>query len=169
MKLLLREPLLHFLVGGALLFVLYGMVSDDPAYAPDRLVVDEARIDGLAGNFQRTWMRPPSRDELDNLVQEFVNEEVLYREALALGLDRDDMVIRRRMRQKMEFLHSDLAEVKKPSEADLAAYLSGNHERFQEQARVSFRHVYVNPDVGPPAPRDRAKDILQTLQAGLAG
>jgi len=165
MRHLLREPLLHFLVGGALLFVLYGMVADDPAYAPDRIVVDEARVMSLAGGFQRTWMRLPSSDELDELVREFINEEILYREALALGLDRDDSVIRRRMRQKMEFLHADLAEIEKPSEADLVAFLSANPERFAQQARVSFRQVYVNPDTGPRAPRDRANDILETLRA----
>ena len=109
MRRLLREPLLHFLVGGALIFVLYRSVADDPAFVPDRIVIGEERVASLAATFQRTWLRPPTRLELDGLVQEFVDEEILYREGLALGLDRDDLVIRRRLRQKMEFLHLDHA------------------------------------------------------------
>ena len=166
MRRLLREPLLHFLVGGALLFVLYGIVADEPAFAPDRIVVDEKRVASLAATFQRTWLRPPTRGELDGLVRDFVDEEILYREGLALGLDRDDLVIRRRLRQKMEFLHTNLAEQEKPAEAELAAFLSTNRERFQEPARLSFRHVFVSPDAGSPAARHRANELLRKLRAG---
>jgi hypothetical protein len=163
---LLREPLLHFLVGGGLLFALYTMVVDDPAYAPDRIVVDQARIANLSAAFERIWMRPPSKVELDGLIGEFVNEEILYREALALGFDRDDSVIRRRMRQKMEFLHADLAELETPSEADLAAFLSANRERFRQKARISFQQVYIDPKSDPTNPHDRASQLLELLQAG---
>ena len=166
MRRLLREPLLHFLVGGALLFALYGIVADDPYQAPDRIVVDEERVASLASTFERTWLRAPTRGELDGLVQEFVNEEVLYREGLALGLDRDDGVIRRRLRHKMEFLHTGLAEREEPSEAELAAFLSANRERFQEPARLSLRHVFVRPDAGTEAARTRANEILGKLVAG---
>ena len=166
MRRLLREPLLHFLVGGALLFMLYGIVVDEPEFAPDRIVIDEKRVANLAATFQRTWLRPPTRGELDGLVRDFVDEEILYREGLALGLDRDDLVIRRRLRQKMEFLHADLAEQEKPAEAELAAFLSANRERFQEPARLSFRHVFVSPDAGSPAARHRANELLRKLRAG---
>ncbi len=165
MRRLLREPLLHFLVGGSLLFVLYQMVADDPAYAPDRIVVDEARVANLSGAFERTWMRLPTRNELDGLVREFVNEEILYREALALGLDRNDIVIRRRMRQKMEFLHADLSEEEDPSEEELASFLAANRDRFREHARISFRHVYVDPKAGPAPATARASEALRKLQA----
>ena len=103
-----REPLFHFLLGGAALFLLYGAVTGDRAARPDRIVVGEARVASLAATFQRTWLRPPTRAELDALIQDFVDEEILYREALELGLDRNDLVVRRRLRQKMEFLHLDL-------------------------------------------------------------
>ena len=166
MRRLLREPLLHFLAGGALLFALYGIVGDDPSYAPDRIVVDEERVASLLSTFQRTWLRAPTRSELDGLVQEFVNEEILYREGLALGLDRDDGVIRRRLRHKMEFLHTGLAEREKPSEDELAAFLSANGERFQEPARLSLRQVFVNPEAGTPAARSRANGLLRRLRAG---
>ncbi len=168
MSRLLREPLLHFLAGGAVLFVLYGIVADDPAHAPDRIIVRENRVAGLAATFQRTWLRPPTREELDRLVQDFVDEEILYREGLALGLDQNDLVIRRRLRQKMEFLHTDLAAQEKPTEAELAAFLSANGERFQEPARLSFRHVFVSPDAGSPAARRRANQLLRKLVAGVS-
>ena len=166
MRRLLREPLLHFLVGGGLLFALYTIVVDAPAYAPDRIVVDQRRIASLSAAFERTWMRPPSRVELEELIGEFVNEEILYREALALGFDRDDSVIRRRMRQKMEFLHADLAELETPSEADLAAFLSANRERFRKKARISFQQVYIDPNADSANPHDRASQLLELLQAG---
>ena len=166
MRRLLREPLLHFLVGGALLFVLYGVVADDSGYAPDRIVVDEERVARLAATFQRTWLRPPTRDELDGLVGEFVDEEILYREGLALGLDRDDPVIRRRLRQKMEYLHTDLAAQEKASNAELSAFLLANQERFEEPARLSFRHVFVDPNADSPTAWRRANELLGKLQAG---
>lgn len=165
MRRLLREPLLHFLVGGVLLFVFYGIVADDPAYAPDRIVVDEARVASLAATFQRTWLRPPTRDELDGLVREFVDEEILYREGLALGLDRDDLVIRRRLRQKVEFLYTDLAGKAEPSEAELAGFLASNRERFEQPARLSFRHVFLSPGAGSIAARRRATELLEKLRA----
>ncbi len=132
MRRLLREPLVHFLLGGALLFALYAAVADDPVDARDRIVIDEVRVANLATTFQRTWLRPPTRVELDGLVREFVDEEILYREGLALGLDRDDAVIRRRMRQKMEFLSTDLGGQEVASEAELAGFLSANRERFEK-------------------------------------
>jgi len=166
MKRLLREPLLHFLIGGSLLFVIYGIVADDLAYAPDRIVIDEERVTSLATTFQRTWLRPPTRNELDALIQGYVDEEVLYREGLALGLDRDDLVIRRRLRQKVEFLHIDLAQLDAATDAELAAFLNDNPERFREPGRRSFRQVFVNPGEDEAEVRRRADEMLQELRAG---
>jgi hypothetical protein len=168
MRRLLHEPLLHFLLGGALLFALYGIVADESARAPDRIVIDEERVASLAATFERTWLRPPTADELDGLIRDFVDEEILYREGLALGLDRDDLVVRRRLRQKMEFLHLDLAEQEKPTEAELSAYLSDHRERFQEPARLSFRQLFVSPEAGSSAARQRADDLLSNLRAGVS-
>ena len=166
MRRLLREPLVHFLLGGALLFALYAAVADDPVDTPDRIVIDEVRVANLATTFQRTWLRPPTRVELDGLVREFVDEEILYREGLALGLDRDDAVIRRRMRQKMEFLSTDLAGQEVAGDAELASFLSSNRERFEKPAKLSFRHVFVNPDAGSKPARHRADELLAMLRAG---
>ena len=108
MRSLLREPLLHFLVIGAALFGLYGLVGKKEA-EPAKIVVSAERVANLADRFARTWRRPPTQEELDGLVEDDIRDEVLYREGRAAGLDRDDAVIRRRVRQKMEFLAEDMA------------------------------------------------------------
>ena len=161
-----REPLVHFLLGGTTLFLLYAAVAKEPAFSPDRIVVGEERVASLASTFERTWLRPPTRSELDLLVQDFVDEEILYWEALALGLDRDDLVVRRRMRQKMEFLHVDLVDPPAASDDELSDFLAANVDRFQEPARLRFRQIFVNPELKGSDPRQRAQRLLAQLRAG---
>jgi hypothetical protein len=141
----LREPLVHFLLGGAALFALHGLVTGPEGGRPERIVVGEERVETLAAAFER----PPSGAELQGLVDEFVTEEVLYREALALGLDRDDLVVRRRMRQKMELLNDGLAETE-PGDAELSAFLEANAERFRVPPRVSFAQVFASAERAAP-------------------
>jgi hypothetical protein len=160
---LLREPLFHFLVLGAGLFLLYSHVGDDTTERADHIVVDEAEVQRLAGQFQRTWMRPPSRQELAGLAEDFVKEEILYREALALGLDQDDLVIRRRMRQKMEFLNADLTEQQTASDEQLQAYLNSHADKFRQPARISFQQVYIASEQNPEAARRKATTLLAQL------
>ena len=101
----------------------FSLVGKKEAEAPAKIVISSARIANLADGFARTWRRPPSKEELQGLVDDYIRDEVFYREGRAAGLDRDDVVIRRRVRQKMEFLAEDLS-VPEPSEEQLAAYLS---------------------------------------------
>ncbi len=170
MNRLLREPLVHFFIGGALLFAWYDLVADEASYAPDRIVIDANRVTALATTFQRIWLRPPTSEELDSLVSDFVDEEVLYREGLALGLDRDDLVIRRRLRQKVEFLHSDLVGFAPPTETELGEFLASNRERFRTPALASFHQVYVNPEAktSDATPYERANSMLAHLRSGSA-
>lgn len=162
---LIREPLVHFLVLGAGLFLLYGYISGKGPDRVDRIVVKEADVAWLSEQFQRTWMRPPTRQELQGLVEEFVKEEILYREALALGLDKDDLVVRRRMRQKLEFLNADLLEPRRPTDAELHAYLDANPEQFRLPARYSFHQIYLNPEASGGDAQQRAADLLTRLRA----
>ncbi len=104
-KRLVREPLVHFLAIGAALFLFFAWRGGGAA--SDRIVVTPGRIEHLVAGFTKTWQRPPSDDELKALVDEFVREEIATREAAAMGLDADDTVIRRRLRQKLEFLVED--------------------------------------------------------------
>jgi PPIC-type PPIASE domain len=141
----LREPLLHFVLLGAVMFVIYGLVSEGRGGKPGHIVVTRGQIEHLAVTFARTWQRPPTDQELEGLIQEYVREEVLYREALALGLDRGDTIIRRRLRQKMEFVSEDFAAQAQPSEDDLRAYLQTHPEAFALEPRFTFRQVYLDP------------------------
>ena len=162
----LREPLVHFLLIGAGLFVLYNVLNRGESDAPRDIVVSEARVEALAENFARTWMRPPTAEELKGLVDDYVAEEVYYREAVAMGLDRDDLVIRRRLRQKMEFISADVAAATPPTDAQLQAYLGQHAEKFLMPPRLTFQQVYFSTDRrGEGAARD-AEKLLAELAAG---
>ena len=141
---LLREPLLHFVVIGALLFAAYGLIPGRRA-SPVEIVVTRGKIEQLAAGFVKVWQRPPNDAELKGLIDDWVREEIAVREATALGLDRDDTVVRRRLRQKLEFLTDDAAARVAPTEDDLKAYLAAHPERFRVEPRFSFRQVYLNP------------------------
>jgi len=140
---LLREPLLQFLVLGAALFGLFHLVDKRRAETPTRIVISSARIANLADGFARTWQRQPSKEELQGLVDDYIRDEVFYREGRAAGLDRDDVIIRRRVRQKMEFLAEDLS-VPEPSEEQLADYLRSNPERFRAKGHLTFRQLFLS-------------------------
>lgn len=160
---ILREPLTHFLVLGAALFILFASVNETPNRVPDQIIVDATQLQVLGDQFQRTWMRPPTRKELQGLAEDFVKEEVLYREALALGLDQNDLIIRRRMRQKMEFLNSDLAEQQEVSDADLQNYLDTHTDKFSEPERISFQQVYFNTEKDTQTVQEEIEATLQQL------
>ncbi|MCP4691706.1 MAG: hypothetical protein GY859_26905 [Desulfobacterales bacterium] len=125
----LKEPLIHFLVLGSALFLLFHLMGDEGARDSDRIVVTQGRIENLKKSFKKRWLRPPAEAELKGLVEDHIKEEVLYREALAMGLDKDDTVVRRRMRQKMRFLFEDVAARAEPAEEELQAYLDENAAR----------------------------------------
>src|SRR6185437_11116872 len=120
-KRLLHEPLLHFLLIGLALFVLYGNLAK-PDRAGMTIVVSSAMVDAMAREHELRWTRKPSEDELAGLVDAYVHDEILYRAGLALGLDRDDSLIKRRVRQKMEVIAEEQSARESPSDADLAAY-----------------------------------------------
>ena len=135
-----REPLVHFLVLGGVLFALYRWQNPSGAetvLAPREIVVTTGRIANLAESFARVWQRPPTQAELDGLIEDHIREEVLYREALAIGLDRDDTIIRRRLRQKMEFISEDIAAQAEPSDQELQAYLDSHSDSYRVDPRLS--------------------------------
>jgi hypothetical protein len=100
----LREPLLHFLILGALLFLLFHFVKSRSETKQNEITVTAGTVRTISEGFERVWQRPPTQKELDSLIQDYIKEEIYYREAMTMGLDRDDTIIRRRLRQKMEFL-----------------------------------------------------------------
>ncbi len=142
MKLLhaLREPLVHFLALGLGLFVLHAIVAPGDA-GGDKIVITKARIISLAQQYQQTWNRPPNATELRALIDSEVRNQVMVREGKALGLDRDDAVIERRIRQKYELISEDEDADRLPGEADLSAYLKAHPEKFRQPATVSFDQI----------------------------
>jgi hypothetical protein len=149
MRTFLREPLVHFFFLGAAIFGLFAAVNDSPPpVAANVLEVTEADARRLVAEFEATWRRPPTTAELDHMIGQLVREEVYVREALALGLDRDDTVIRRRLQTKMEFLTESGAEAVQPDEATLRAHLEANPDRFAEPPLVAFEQILLDERIG---------------------
>lgn len=141
----LREPLVHFMVLGALIFMAYAMLAQG-AGDPDEIVVTRGQQEHLVTAFTRTWQRPPTPAEFEGLIREWLREEIAYREGTAMGLDTDDTIIRRRLRQKLELVTEDLAGLVEPTDAELSAYLEENSGAFEREARYTLRQIYFSPD-----------------------
>jgi len=161
---LLREPLLHFFAVGGLIFILYANGGGSGETSPDVISISAAQIDQLATQFSAVWRRSPTADELDALIDGHVREEVYYREALALGLDRDDAVVRQRMRQKIEFLTDVGAQMLDPTEEELQAYLAANDRKYRQGSRRALAQIFLGQT---PTPADIAR-ALQDLNADPA-
>lgn len=159
----LREPILHFAVIGILLFVVHGLVGQGRK-ADDRIVVTRATIDDIIRQHQARWNRPPSEQELTNLVEAHVRDEILYREGQALGLDRDDPVIKRRVRQKFEILAEEQSAGTTATDAELSTYMAQNAPRFMRPATVSFEQIFFDGS-GSAA---RVESAVAAARAALA-
>jgi hypothetical protein len=164
MKKIYKEPLLHFLIIGALIFVLFSIVNkEEDIVSGNKIVVSTAEIRRLSDNWSGKWNRPPTETELKGLVEAYIKEEVYYREALALGLDQDDTILRRRLMQKMEFLSNDLAELNQPDDTELNKYFLDNQDKYKLPAQVSFTHIYFSLDKRGTKAFEDAKNILSEL------
>jgi hypothetical protein len=163
LKRLLREPLLHFLVLGGLIFLAFGRGGIEPNKGGAQIVITSADVERLAGGFERTWHRPPSEDEVHAAVEDYVREEILYRAGLLIGLDKNDTIVRRRLRQKMEFLFEDTVPV--PLEADLRAFYDAHEAKFRAEPLISFQQVFFSSRRGKSAEAD-AQRVLMQLAAG---
>jgi len=164
-KQLLREPLIHFLFLGAFLFAadryLQPASGGTPSSKQIQLSLDD--LSQMVILFQSQWRREPTTQELQQLVENKVQEEILYREALAMGLEKDDTIVRRRMAQKMRFLAEDVAAAREPGTAELKSWFDTNKAKFAQPSRVSFRHLYFSPDRRGQRTRDDAAKALAKL------
>lgn len=162
-----REPLVHFLAIGAALFVLNGLINGpDEGSTGETITISEGRVNQIAESFVLLAGRVPTREEIESLVDDFVSEEVGYREAVAMGIDADDTIVRRRMRQKLEFLIEDGAASDQPTQADMQAWLDQHPEQYHLPERRAFRQVLLSADKrGAGAVRD-ADAILTSLRSG---
>ena len=169
MKKLLREPLVHFLLLGAALFGVYALVGNRAADRSGEIVITRGQIEQLVVGFSRTWQRPPTQEELQGLVEDFIREEVLYRQAKAMGLDEDDTIVRRRMRQKLEFLTEDGAsQAAAPTEQELRAYFEQHADKYREEAKLTFEHVFFSRERRGKSVEADAKTLLTQLNGRRA-
>jgi hypothetical protein len=160
-----REPLVGFLLAGGLLFLVVQWQGDSGGSGSNRIVITPGLIDHLASGFAGTWQRPPSEIELKGLIDDYVKEEIATREALAMGLDRDDTIIRRRLRQKLEFLLAEDTGSAPATDAELSAWLQRHPDSFRSEPRVAFRQVYLRPDRHGASMRADAEKLLAKLRA----
>ena len=169
MKRLLREPLLHFVLIGSALFAGYATLNRvRPASASSpQIEITNGDIEQLRQAWQMQWKRPPTTDELDGLVAGEVRERILAREAMKLGLDQDDTIVRRRLAQKLEFMLQDVATIRQPTEDEVARYFAKNRTAYTIPAHLTFSHIYFSSTNHPNAEQD-AKDILQRFRASNA-
>jgi peptidyl-prolyl cis-trans isomerase C len=162
----LREPLLHFMFIGAAIYLLYAVFSEPAAKETDKTVVVSAgEIEWMNTAWQKRWNRPPTTEELDGLIKQYIKETVLYREALTMGLNKHDQVIRRRLAQKLEFLAKDLVALTPPTEEELQAYFMEHQEYYTEPTRFTFTQVFIDPDKRGDATLDDAEKIKAALIA----
>lgn len=163
----LREPLLHFLLIGLVLFGVYAYLNRGRSgtQSPRQIVLSLDELQTMTAYFQSQWHRPPTAQEFQALVEDKIKEEVLYREGLVMGLDKDDTIVKRRMAQKVQFLAEDVATAHEPSTAEMKAWFETNTNKFALPSRYSFRHIYFSPD---KRDKNAHEDAAQAL-ARIAG
>jgi PPIC-type PPIASE domain len=166
-KRLLREPLAHFLVIGLLLFLVFRVIGGDRSASGREIVVNEQVVGTLVQQFSGVWQRPPSKKELQGLIDGWVREEVLYREGVQLGLDRDDPVIRRRVRQKVDVLAEESQPSQAPTNAELAQWLQANAARYALAPVLSFEQAMIDPSRHANDLKKATDDVQRKLQRGV--
>ena len=173
MRRLLKEPLVHFLLIGGGLFLVFGWRGGSapspagPAGSPPaQIVVTHADIAQMVEQYEKTWQRPPTEEERKALIEDFVRSEIYYREAVAIGLDRDDPMLRRRLRQKMEFIFEDISSLAEPTDAELRAFLARHREKYLSERQLAFRQVYVDTTARGARAEADARQMLARLGAG---
>lgn len=163
---ILREPLLQFFIIGLFIYGVYGLYGvSNNEIENNTIVVDENRITVFTNAWQQRWSRPPTEQELTGLINQFVREDILYREAVAMGLAQDDPITRRRLAQKLEFVTKDIAGLKEPKEGELEQYFTDNLDQYKTPDRLTFKHVFIDPDKRGEATLGDAGLILAELQA----
>jgi hypothetical protein len=168
-----KEPLLHFLFIGAALFIVYDVLDNDAplpagqaAMSTEEIVVTRDNIEHMNSLFAKTWQRLPNEEEQEGLVEDYIRSEIYYREAIAMGLDRDDEVLKRRLRQKIEFIYEDITSWAEPTDEDLRIFMEKHREKYLADPKVAFRQIYFNPDQRKTDGNFDLQQILVQLNAG---
>ena len=161
----LREPLLHVLLIGATLFVVYYALNPGAGQLQDsnRIAITADDLAHMRLAWMAQWQRPPTPEEMRNLLDGKIREEVLSREAVALGLDKEDTIIKRRLAQKMEFVMEDVSALRGPADDELKRWFAQNAQHFATPSLVTFRHQYFSPDLRGVHAHDDAMETLRKL------
>ncbi len=160
----LREPLVHFMFIGAVIYLLYGVFAEPVSEEVDKtIVVSAGEIEWMKTSWQKRWNRLPTDAEFDGLIQQYIKETVLYREALTMGLNKHDQVIRRRLAQKLEFLAKDLVALTPPTEEELQAYFDTHLQFYMQPVLYTFTQVFFDPDKREDATLGDAEKTKVTL------
>lgn len=162
---LVTEPLLHFFVVGALLFAVFSVLNPAGMRSEQEILVSQAQVASLSLQFERIWQRPPTESELQSLIDAWIREEVLYREGMAMGLDRDDQVIRRRIAQKMMLFADSLTEIE-PSEEQLQLWLNDNAARYRLPDTYTLQQVYFDGERPALEQQQAIAEALGQLRSG---
>ena len=166
-KTLLREPLVLFILIGSVLYLLQALAINNKPSASRQIIITSEQLKQLESGFSNTWLRLPTEIEMEGLIADQIRNEVFYREALAMGLEENDQVIRNRLRQKLELLMDNMASVNVPSEKMLEAFLQENADDFKKDYQVSFIQVFVNPELHSD-PQLVAENLLDQLRDGAS-
>ena len=165
MKRFFKEPLVQFLLIGGCIYVAFALFgTPEVDLEENRVHVDAARIEGMISQWESRWKRPPTRQEIEGLIGSYVKEEILYRQAVTMGLNEDDPITRRRMAQKLEFLTSDLAGAAQPAEGELEQYFVDNEATYQAPDQFTFSQVFFNRDDRKDATIEDATAELEKLR-----
>ena len=163
---LIREPLLQFLLLGSGIYALFFLYGEPPQEDQDRsIVITTDYVNSLSASFAKRWNRPPTGEELSGLVTEYIRESLLYREALAMGLDKEDHIIRRRLAQKLEFLTNDLVKLAPPEDTVLEQYLQDNLDQFRDSDLLTFTQIFIDPDKRGDSALADADALMAELQS----
>ena len=164
---ILKEPLLHFLIISIGFFVFYSSnnkTSDKSIIAKSEIVISQSQVRNIKNQFERVWKRQPTEQETKGMLKGYIKEEILYREALSLGLDRDDTIIRKRMAQKIDFLFSDIASIAEPTEEQLEKHYHDSQSKYTRDVQLTFSHIYLNPTKHDNTLKTDAEKIIATLK-----
>jgi hypothetical protein len=162
----LREPLIQFFFIGLCIYGAYKFYGvPDEGSENNTIIVNSERIGAFIRGWESRWKRPPTKQELNGLINQFVREDILYREAVAMGLDKDDPVTRRRLAKKLEFLSKDIASLKEPMEGELERYFEDNKEEYKTPDLITFTHVFIDPNKRGDATLNDAARLLDQLQS----
>jgi peptidyl-prolyl cis-trans isomerase C len=163
---ILKEPLLQFIILGTCIYGAYAVFgTGDESDQEYVIIVDTPLIESLASGWQSRMGRMPTQQELDGMIDQYLKEEILYREAYAMGLGENDPITRRRLAQKLEFLTKDIARLKEPAEGELERHFESNKDNYRDPDLITFTHVFIDPDKRGEATLPDAEALLIRLKA----